>query len=326
MKSVLVTGGTGFIGSHLIDALLSKDYKIYCLVRNFNKLKWLEDKPVEFIKSDLNSSNIILPEVDYVYHLAGLTKARRKKEFYRVNYLGTKNLISAVRKLKKLPKGFFLLSTLAVNGNLTSYKIISEEPASPESHYAKSKWLAEQEILKYKDIINTVIIRPTIVYGPRDKDLYCYFKLIKKNKVAPIFNKNAIFSFLYITDLINMLLLLLEREVPSGQIFLMSDGNGYKWSDIIENVSSTLGIEVRAIRTIMIPDFLVYLSAMFYSIINYVKREPFILTIDKLKEIFKKGWFCDIKEVRKILRYDPEYDLLRGFQLTFEWYKTNRWL
>jgi nucleoside-diphosphate-sugar epimerase len=323
LKSVLVTGGTGFIGSHLVDALLSKHYKIYCIVRNFNKLKWLEDKPVEFIKSDLSSSNITLPEVDYIYHLAGLTKARKKKEFYSVNYLGTKNLIDAVRKSKKLPKGFFLLSTLAVNGNLNSSKIINEDPASPESHYAKSKWLAEQEILKYKDILNTVIIRPTIVYGPRDKDLYSYFKLIKKKNVAPIFNKDAIFSFLYIADLINMLLLLLERDAPSGQIFLMSDGKGYKWSDIIENISSILGIEV---RTIIIPTFLLYIAAIFYSIINYVKRDPFILTIDKLKEVFKKGWFCDIKDIRKILRYDPEYDLRKGFQLTFEWYKTNRWL
>ena len=324
MESVLVTGGTGFIGSHLVDALLNKEYKVYCAVRNFNKLKWLRGKSVEFIKYNLYSSDIVLPDVDYVYHLAGLTKARKKIEFYKVNYEGTVNLIKAINKQKKPPKGFFLLSTLAVNGDRNAHKISIEDAATPESHYAKSKSMAEQEILKYKNIMNTVIIRPTVVYGPRDKELLSYFKLIKKSGFAPIFNKNSIYSFLYITDLINMLLLLLEnKNIESGQVFLMSDGKGYKWTDVINKISLIL---CKKVRSIVIPDFIAYFSAMIVTLLNYVRREPFILTIDKLKEIFKKCWFCDIKEARKILKFDPEYDLDRGLQLTFQWYKTNGWL
>lgn len=325
MESVLVTGGTGFIGSHLVDALITKQYKVYCAVRNFNKLKWLQGKSVEFIKYDLYSSDIVLPHVDYVYHLAGLTKAKKNKDFYKVNYEGTVKLINAIKKQKKPMKGFFLLSTLAVNGDMNAGKIAVEDPISPESHYAKSKWMAEQEVLKYKDSMNIVIIRPTVVYGPRDKELFSYFKLVKKSRLAPIFNKNGTYSFLYITDLINMLLLLIEKSqsLESGQIFLMSDGRGYKWRDIIDNISFLMSIKV---RQIVIPQFVAYLIAIIITLLNYLKREPFILTIDKLKEIFKKCWFCDIKEVRKILNFDPEYDLNRGLQLTFEWYKTNGWL
>lgn len=324
MESVLVTGGTGFIGSHLVDALLDKQYKVYCTIRNFNKLKWLENKPVEFIKYNLNSSDIVLPEVDYIYHLAALTKARKKKEFYMVNYEGTVNLIKAINKQSKPPKGFFLLSTLAVNGDINTDKISIEDAATPESHYAKSKWMAEQEILKYKDIINIVIIRPTVVYGPRDKELLSYFKLIKKSGFAPIFNKDGLYSFLYITDLINMLLLLLKnKNIPSGQIFLMSDGKGYKWNDVINRISQLL---CKKVQPIVIPRFFAYFLAIIITSLNYVRREPFILTIDKLKEIFKKGWFCDIKEVKKILKFDPVYDIDKGLQLTFQWYKTNGWL
>jgi nucleoside-diphosphate-sugar epimerase len=323
VKSVLITGGTGFIGSHLVDELLEKQYKIYCIVRNFNRLKWLANKPVEFIKYELGTPDIVLPDVDYVYHLAALTKARKIKEFYKVNYYGTVNLLKIISKQKKPPKSFFLLSTLAVNGKRDTDICIKEE-ISPESHYAKSKWLAEQEVLKYKELMNIIIIRPTAVYGPRDKELLNYFKMIDKFKIALILNKNGVYSFLYIKDLINMLLLLLEcNNIPNGQVFLISDGNKYEWSEIIKKISSILGI---AARTVVMPRLFTYFFAIIMTLFNRLKREPFILTIDKLKEIFKKGWFCDIKEVREILHFDPKYDIDRGLQLTFDWYKKNGWL
>ncbi len=323
MTNVLVTGGTGFIGSHLVDALLEKQCKVYCIVRNVKKLKWLQDKSVEFIKADLNSPDIIIPEIDYVFHLAGLTKAKRNKQFYRVNYEGTANLLSCIKKQKKIPKGFFLLSTLAVNGDVDTIKIKTNDPATPQSHYAKSKWMAEQETLQYKDIMNVVIIRPTAVYGPRDKELFSYFKLMNTYKIAPVINKDGIYSFLYVKDLTNILLLLLERNVPSGQIFLMSDGNGYKWSEVVNKISSLLNINV---RPIFISKFITNFLAMFISLFNAFKKEPFILTIDKLKEIFKKSWICDIMGVRNILNYEPQYNLDKGLELTINWYKTNRWL
>ena len=323
MTNILVTGGSGFIGSHLVDALLEKQYKIYCIVRDVKNLKWLQNKPVELIKADLCSPNMVMPEVDYIFHLAGLTKAKKRQQFYKANYEGTVNLLRCIKKQKKPPKGFFLLSTLAVNGDINTITIKANDPATPQSHYAKSKWMAEQEALKYKDLMDVVIIRPTAVYGPRDRELFSYFKLVKKYRFAPIINKDGIYSFLYVKDLINMLLLLLEHNVPSGQIFLMSDGNGYKWSEVVEKISSQLKITA---RPVVIYKFLVYFFAMIISFLNLYKKEPFILTIDKLKEIFKKSWICDIMEVRDILRFEPKYNLDEGLGLTINWYKTNRWL
>ena len=103
----------------------------------------------------------------------------------------------------------------------------------------------------------------------------------------------------------------------------MSDGNGYKWSEVVNKISSLLNINV---RPIFISKFITNFLAMFISLFNAFKKEPFILTIDKLKEIFKKSWICDIMGVRNILNYEPQYNLDKGLELTINWYKTNRWL
>ncbi len=306
-KRVLVTGGTGFIGSHLVEWLLKKNYEVFCLVRNPARLRWLKGLPVYLIIGDCQAKDLRLPQVEVVYHVAGVVKAKRPSLFYNVNYKGTVNLAQAVLKQKLPLKYFIFISTLAVC-------------ADSLSHYAHSKLLAEKELLKLP--LPLIIFRPTAIYGPRDKEFLSFCRLIKYG-LAPILNPEGILSFCYIDDLIEILGAVLEKEIPSKKIFAVSDGKAYSWEEALKIVASAL--QKRPIY-FKIPKKLTYILALIFEKFNIFIKEPIIFNQDKLKEIFHKNWFCDISEIQKLLGYTPKYDLFSGMVKTINWYQRQGWI
>jgi len=184
---VLLTGATGFIGSHLAEALLKKNYEVYCIVRNPAKLRFLQGLDVKIIQadcSDKNSLDKINWEFDYIFNLSGITKASHPEEFFQSNYIGTKNLIEIVVERCTQLKRFIHVSSLAAAGPCKNGIPVTEDTEpSPVSEYGKSKLLGEQAILYYKNHIPITIIRPPAVYGPKDIDFLAFFKMIKAGLV-----------------------------------------------------------------------------------------------------------------------------------------------
>jgi nucleoside-diphosphate-sugar epimerase len=322
LERILVTGATGFIGSHLVEALLEKGHKVYCLVRNQHGLRWLKGLPINLVIGNCLESNLELPEIDYVYHLAGIIKTKKIGLFYQVNYLGTINLVKAVLKQKLPLKSFVFVSTLAVNGQPTEKIITQKQLPSPQTHYAKSKWLAEEALIKHKDSLPILIFRPTAVYGPRDKEFLGYFRLMKGG-FAPILNSEGIFSFCYVLDVVEALMAVLERDVPSGEIFFVSDGNAYRWQEVIDIIASILDKRPFVFK---VPKTVTYLLAVAAEFYNRLAKEPLIFSCDKLKEVFQKNWFCDISKTQALLGYKARYDLTKGIALTLKWYQECGWL
>lgn len=321
MKKILLTGATGFIGNNLLEFLSKENYKIYALVREPSKLGSFGEN-VEVIKGDLRDEKLVLPEVDFVYHIGGLTKAKNYKEFYHVNYGGTLNLVNSIKKQKSPLKRFIFLSTLAINCDKDEKIINNNSKNSPKTHYAKSKLLAEEYLLKHKDDFKLIIVRPTAVYGPKEKELLHYFKILKKG-YAPVLNKSGLFSFIFVYDLVNILILLLNYDIKSGTILLSSDGNKYLWNDVIKLAAQKMNVNPKIID---VPKFVMLIAATFSTFFNKFKRTPSILTLDKLQEIYKSSWVCDISLIKELLNYTIEYDLDRGLDATIKWYKINRWL
>lgn len=322
MNKILVTGATGFIGSHLVEALLEKGHVVLCLVRDPNNLKWLEKLPVKIIVGDLLENNLILPEVDYVFHAAGLVKARKVDMFYKANYKGTIHLINALLKQQKTLKGFIFISTLAVNGLPTRDIIDDNNIPHPKTHYAKSKWMAENALLKHKHLIPLTIFRPTAIYGPRDRELLNYFRVIKRG-IAPILNKKSILSFCYVKDLVKALTASMDKKLPSGEIFFVSDGAGYLWQDVIDISGGIIG---KTPLKIKVPHVFAYLIASITKMYSFFSRNSLLFTFDKLKEVFQKTWLCDISKTRKMLDFDPEYNLAEGLKITLRWYSEYGWI
>jgi len=323
LKQILVTGATGFIGSHLVEALLQKGHKVYCLVRDEKKLRWLQGLSVTLVVGDCqNFASLNLPPVNIVYHLAGLVKAKFFNQFYQTNYLGTINLVRAILKQRLSLEKFIFVSTLAVHGNPQREIITPQDSPHPLTHYAKSKWLAEQALMSLKEFLPVVIFRPTVIYGPRDKEIWEYVRLVKY-RVAPILNPKGTLSLCYITDLVKALISVLDKDISSGKVFLLSDGKAYTWQTVITMMADILGTKPILIK---VPKSLALSFAMGAEFYNYFATKPLMLSRDKLKEVFQKTWFCDISDAQTFLGFEPEYSLRKGMEVTIRWYQKNNWL
>ena len=231
-----ITGATGFVGSHLVDALLEKNYEIYCLKRKTSSLKWLEGKNVNFIEGDLYSNEVLenaIKGMDYVFHVAGIVKAKNRDGYERGNNLATKNLIEITYKVNKNLKKFVHISSLAVCGPTPGETPLNEEYSpKPITNYGKTKFLAEKEVLKYKDKLPVTIIRPPAIYGPRDTEILVYFKTFSKGLNSIIGFNDKYLSLIYVKDLVNGIILAAESNVKSGEIFFICSDKAYNWNEI----------------------------------------------------------------------------------------------
>ncbi|MEO8447108.1 MAG: NAD(P)-dependent oxidoreductase, partial [bacterium] len=171
----LVTGATGFVGSHLVDRLIEKNYEVYCLKRKTSSTKWLDGKNVKFVEGDLFSNEALgncIREMDYVFHVAGLVKAKTKQGFYHGNTEATKNLLEITYKVNPGIKKFIFISSQAAAGpTLTDKPKDENDKPEPITTYGITKLKAEEEVEKYKDKFPVTIIRPPAVFGPRDTEI-----------------------------------------------------------------------------------------------------------------------------------------------------------
>ncbi len=325
MSKILVTGATGFVGSHLVEALINRGENVYCLVRPNSNLRWLRKLPINLVKGDCTAFSSLesLPsDIEFVFHLAGLIKAKKKTAFYQVNYQGTVNLIK-ICLIKRWPlKRFIFASTLAVHGSPSNSVIKSSDIPQPLTHYAKSKWLAEKVLLKVCNKLHVIIFRPTAVYGPRDKEFLGYYRLIKAGW-APILNPSGKLSLCYVLDLIQALIKALKANVPSGSVFLISDGRAYTWLGVVKTVANLLGTNP---HFIYFPKRLTSIMAMAAETVSKIGRQPIMFGRDKLKEILQDTWICDISNSMHGLGYQPNHSLKDGMAETISWYKAQGWL
>ena len=319
-----VTGGTGFIGSHLIEFLLSQNIEVTALVRDLNNLKWIKGLDIQFIEGDLFSVPPLPADIEYVFHAAGLTKTSKTADYYTVNQQGTASFFAALRLQKIHPKRVIYLSSVAASGPSSEGKPIQESaPPQPITHYGKSKLLGEIEALKFKDIFPLVILRISAVYGPRDPDLLNYFKFIKRGFLPSLGSKQRQLSLCYVKDLTRALHLSSRKEVNSGEIFNIADQNPCNWDDMGENAGRRLG---KRLRKVNLPFSLVFLAALAFDLMNKIRRSPSIFGRDKFKDMKQSAWIVDTRKATEMLSFYPHYSLEKGIQETVDWYLVNNWL
>lgn len=321
MKKILITGASGFIGGHLIEFLLKNNYKVKCLVRPTANLDILKKLPVEICFGDIldkNSLRKAVKDIDYLIHLAGAIKAKDNKTYWLVNYQGTKNILEVLLEKNIQLKKFIFISSQAAAGASRGFQPLKEtDPAQPISHYGKSKLKAEKIVKKFSQRFSIVILRPSLVYGPRDKETLIYFRLFKFGFKA---NLNRYFSACYVKDFSRACFLALEKEIPSGSIYFISDGKIYS----LKEINNYLKILLKPKLIIPIPfvSKILYFLALFFKI--FLKK-PSIINMDRLKEITSKSWLCDISKAKK-LGYQPKTFLKDGLKKTILWYQKNGWL
>ncbi|MDI7260006.1 MAG: NAD-dependent epimerase/dehydratase family protein [Thermodesulfobacteriota bacterium] len=323
----LVTGGTGFIGSHLVEALLLRGAEVRCLVRKISDLKWLKNLPLELVKGDCSDKTSLreaVQSVDQVFHLAGITRALKEETYFEVNANGTENLIHAcLENNPNLRKFIYLSSQAAAGPCLDGGKKKESDHCEPVSPYGRSKRRGEEFALEHAHEIPLVILRPSAVYGPRDRDVYVFFKILSK-KIKPGFSRQEQhISLCYVEDIVQATLLAADIRAPGGEIFFLSDGHVYRMDEIGNLFEKAMGI--RAYR-IPIPELIIFGIASFSEFISRFSGKPALINKGKVEEMVQKNWVCDITKAKTLLGFEPRFSLAEGIKITYEWYRKENWL
>ncbi|MEX0994747.1 MAG: NAD(P)-dependent oxidoreductase [Balneolaceae bacterium] len=320
-----VTGGTGFIGSHLVDALLddSRWSEIRCLVRN--REKWLSGKQYTRVKGDLHSLSVLkqgLQNVDVIFHLAGVVKAPSQKEFDYGNVEATENLIRVAQKSGN--KKIIVLSSLAAAGPSQGRPLTEEDPMQPVSQYGESKMKMELMIHKLaSDDSSISILRPPAVYGPREDQIYSYFKLVNK-RISPVIGDGETprISMVYVSDLIRGILSAEEEFDPGVSTYFITGPDIYNWKQIRNISSKVLG--KKPLTVYIRPSWVKRLAGIFETTASFIGSYP-VLNRDKANEMVLE-WTCSGKKAETELNYSPDVSLEEGIARTIHWYKKHYWL
>jgi len=324
---VLVTGANGFVGSHLVEALLSRGYEVTGLVRRTSDLRWLEGLKVHLAYGDVvDPPSLIGPvqSAEVVYHLAAVTKARRREIFYQVNHQGTVNLLEACVRLNPGVKKFVLMSSLAASGPSPEGRLLQEtDQCQPITDYGRSKLLAERAAGEYQDRLPIAVVRPSVVYGPRDTDLLAYFRLLKRHLRPLLGWRDQQLSICHVRDVVQGTILAGESEEAAGQIYFISGEKVCSWDELTRTMAAAMGVHALKVR---VPTFAVHLAALFAELFSPFTREEPVLNRQKAREMSKPCWACDWGKARDELGYRPSVSLEEGMRETAAWYRAQGWL
>ena len=324
---ILITGATGFIGSHLAEQLHQKGYQLRCLVRKTSNLRWIEHLPVEYCYGDLFDRRVLeqaAEGVDYVYHVAGLTKAKSREEYFQGNHIATKNLLDAVAKVRPNLKRFIHVSSLAAVGpSLNGIPVNEETPYHPITAYGESKMEAEKECLKAMDKLPLTIVRPPAVYGPRDSDVFEFFKAVNNGLQPMIGLRTKTVSLIHVADLVHGIILAGEHQACVGKAYFVSSEGYYTWKEVGDVTARIM--QKRVIR-LKIPVPIVYSVAAVSELFSVVTGKAVLLNWEKAKDIVQDAWTCDISKAKGELGFREAHSLEAGIRETVAWYRDKGWL
>lgn len=324
---VLVTGGTGFVGSHLIEALVAQHHEVVCLVRPTSNRRWISSLPVRWARGaveDADSLEQAVEGIEVVFHLAGVTKALSPHAYERFNHQATRTLLEVCARKRSELQRFVYVSSLAAAGPSPSRTPRREaDPPAPVSLYGLSKLRGEEAVLSYGSAFPVTVLRPPAIFGPRDRDLFELIKMIRKGIFATFGGGERLIDLCYVKDVVAAILLAAEQPRAAGEIFFVGSGETYSWEEVARLVAVKLGTRL---RMIVLPAGAATVYALACDLKARLTGKPNIISRHKLPELRERYWISDISKAREMLHYSPTFPLDRGLDLTVQWYRNQGWL
>jgi len=334
MAAVLITGASGFIGSFLVEEALKRGLDTYAGIRKSSSREYLKDPRTKFAEIDFSSTEAISAFLleqkskgvtfDYIIHNAGLTKARKKEDFYRVNSRFTRNFCEALMASGCVPKKFVYISSLAAYGpgdQDSMRPVMLADSPRPVDEYGRSKIEAENYIRGLTDF-PWLIIRPSGVYGPREKDYFVYFQTISRGMEPYIGFKPQILTFIYVRDLVRVILDAAMSGVK-GKAYFVTDGKTYDSREFAAITKKHLN---KKTLKITLPLGLVGGIAWAMEKAFSLAGSMPTLNTDKFNIMKSTNWTCQVDELQKDFNFTAEYDLDKGVEEVLEWYKKEGWI
>ena len=305
-KSIAVTGGTGFIGRHLIELAVSRGLPVRALTRSEQPAQ----RGVEWIAGDLEDTAALgrlLAGTGAVFHCAGLVKALREADFAAANIDGSRNLAQAVRASPGEPPHFLYLSSLA-----------AREPHL--SAYAQTKRHGEDAMREALGDAPWTILRPPGVYGPGDEEIISLIRAMIRGYLPAVTGSASRFSMIHVADLSTAMLALANQERYFSRTIEVRDGSaaGYSMADVAVIAEAILG---RRVRCLPVPSAILHVSAAFQQLRARIKGQPAILSAGKVRELRHPDWLVEVDELAQDGLWQPAYSLESGLLETIRWYQ-----
>lgn len=325
----LITGATGFIGSHLADHLHAKGYSLRAMVRGSSSNKYIKHLPLEYVTADFNdpaSLRAAVSGVDYVYHVAGSTSARDRAGFFAGNQIATRNLLQAVQEANPGLKRLVHVSSQAAVGPAYSPDQPTDEtaPFRPITAYGESKAAAEREVLAMMGDLPLTIVRPPAVYGQRDAEILRFFKVVSQG-VAPLIGfGHKLVSLVHVEDLVRGFVMAGENEAARGETYFISSEEFYTWEQVGAVTAKVLGRR-RAIN-LRVPHALVFVAGGFSGFLGRFQKKPPVFNFEKGRDITRPYWICSVEKAKRELGYRQLVSIEDGVRRTVAWYKEQGWI
>lgn len=329
--NILITGASGFIGSFIVSEALRRGMEVWAAVRRTSSRKYLTDPRIHFVELNLDSREEMVGQLrglsfDYVVHAAGATKCLHADDFFRINTEGTRNLVNALRDMEMPLRRFVYVSSLSVYGPVRETQpygeILETDTPQPNTAYGRSKLESERFLDSLTDF-PCVTLRPTGVYGPRERDYFLMAKSIKGHTDFSVGYKPQDLTFVYVEDVVQAVFLAIERG-RNGRKYFLSDGRVYSSRTFSDLIHRELGrpwlLRIKA------PIWVLRVVTFFGEYIGRMTGQISALNNDKYNIMRQRNWRCDIRPAVEELGYSPQYDLERGVKQTVKWYLENGWL
>jgi dihydroflavonol-4-reductase len=315
-QKTLIIGASGFVGKNLVPQMAAEN-QITVLVRpTSNTALFRDNSNIRILTGDLDTAvglSEALKDIDVVIHCAARTMARTYWEYYRTNTLGTANLIREMER-SGVEKILFLSSHAACGPSTDKGAAIEKGTENPISFYGSTKKLAEELIIRSG--LSYTIIRPVSVYGPHDREILTYIRLLDRG-ICPVVGFGPKYlNLIYVKDLVDMIIGIVSKDHFNDQIYFANDGNCYSFDNVLDNIARALGkknIKVRVPASI----------AMLIGLLNDVLVPPRhrLVTRDKVRELACQYWVCSDTRAIQQIGFHPQYTFERGIVETIAWYR-----
>lgn len=348
-SKLLVTGASGFIGSFIVEEALNRGFEVWAGVRGTSSRKYLQDERIHFVQLDMQNPTKLNEQLlaykaemggrgwDFIVHAAGATKCLHREDFFRTNTEGTQNLIDALHHTDMIPKRFVFLSSLSIYGAIREKPVrkpsednpwvyspilLTDEP-KPNTAYGESKLAAEKYLKEQKDFPYT-ILRPTGVYGPRERDYFLMAQSIKQHTdIAAGLTPQEI-TFVYVLDVVQAIFKSMEAPKAEGKAYFLSDGKIYNSRSYSDLVQKYLGNPW--VLHLKLPLFVLRTVCWISGKISRLTGKMNALNDDKYNILSQRNWQCEIEPALADFGYAPEWSLEQGVKASINWYKKEGWL
>lgn len=324
----VVTGSSGFIGSHLVARLVASGWRVRCLVRAESRSDGEPDERVErhvvdFADADALRASPALEGAEVVFHLAGVTKALSLDAFRAGNLTPVANLLRALDGRASLRRVVIVSSQAAAGPARTlDAPVVEDDPARPVEGYGRSKLEAEAEARRWADRLPITIVRPCSVYGPGDVDFLALFRMATRGLLLYPGTRDKYLSLLHVDDVVDGLLAAAVTDVTSGAVYFLA-GEALPWRELGERIAGVVGRRALALD---VPAPLIRAAVPFGEGYARLTGRPTLLNRHKVSLGVPSYWVCSGARAARDLGFTPRRALPDGLRTTYCWYQRKGWL